>query len=383
MTITGKGFYLWRIKACEGGDVEQIAQVSQDAGLSHILIKIADGKYSYNYDWKEKVDFVPPLVKALKKRGISPWGWHYVRGDDPVGEARKAIDRVKALDLEGYVIDAEGEYKSRHGAAKTFMNLVRRNLPNTQIALSSYRYPSLHPRLPWKEFLNSCDLNMPQVYWQGSHNPEVQLERCLEEFKKLSPQRPVIPTGAAYSEHSWTPEKEEVEGFLNESQRQGLKAANFWEWSAARSVGLWDVVAKYEWNGGPPRSETPMEPVPTFPTPPPREPGNIIHDLFDAMNSRKPDNMIRFYHPDVTHANRYRVVKGSQEVLVWYAQLFVQILPMATFHIQNITTSGAIRKVRWTARSPSGMVQNGDDTFLIVDGKIGYHFTYFTITQSA
>ena len=30
-------------------------------------------------------DYVPPLVSALRERGISPWGWHYVRGDDPSG----------------------------------------------------------------------------------------------------------------------------------------------------------------------------------------------------------------------------------------------------------------------------------------------------------
>ena len=67
MLVEGKGFFIWKIPACEGGDVKAIANLAQKAGLSHVLIKIANGSLSYNID-SEKNDLVIPLVKALKNR---------------------------------------------------------------------------------------------------------------------------------------------------------------------------------------------------------------------------------------------------------------------------------------------------------------------------
>jgi len=43
MSLVGKGFYIWKISRCEGGDVQAIATVAAQAGLTHILVKIADG----------------------------------------------------------------------------------------------------------------------------------------------------------------------------------------------------------------------------------------------------------------------------------------------------------------------------------------------------
>jgi hypothetical protein len=112
MTLYGKGYFLWKIPQVMKGDPAAIASKAVDAGLSHVLIKIADGAdWVYNYNDDDEVDLVPPVRDALLEAGLSVWGWHYVRGDDPVGEANLAIERMKELGLEGYVIDAEGEYK--------------------------------------------------------------------------------------------------------------------------------------------------------------------------------------------------------------------------------------------------------------------------------
>ena len=44
----GKGFYIWKIPSCEGGDPVKIAYTAHRAGLTHVLIKIANGIYDYN-----------------------------------------------------------------------------------------------------------------------------------------------------------------------------------------------------------------------------------------------------------------------------------------------------------------------------------------------
>jgi hypothetical protein len=45
---------------------------------------------------------MPPLAAALRARGISGLGWHYVYGYNPGAEAKIAVQRVKELGLDGY-----------------------------------------------------------------------------------------------------------------------------------------------------------------------------------------------------------------------------------------------------------------------------------------
>ncbi len=372
MALEGKGIYLWKIDKTEGGEPERIADLAREAGLTHVLIKIADGPYRYNYDWARKVDLVPPVVQALRSRNISPWGWHYVRGDDPAGEARIAVDQVRSLNLEGYVIDAEVHYKNKFSAADSFMRYLRKDLPTTTIALSSYRFPSYHRDLPWREFLSRCDLNMPQVYWQGASNPDVQLRRCMDEFRKMDPWRPILPTGAAYREHNWQPTNDQVVTFMEEARRLGLAGVNFWEWNAARSLGFWEVIGAYDWS-------KPKRARPRPPTSP--RPVDFVERYIAALNSRKPDSVMQFYKEEAIHISPGRSIQGVGEIIGFYAQLFMVSLPSATFRLTGLSGTGSVRRFTWTATSPLGKVLDGKDFMGIFDGKIGFHRTSFTITQ--
>ena len=49
MTLQGKGFMIWQVPNCEGGDPNAIAAVAMEANLSHVLIKIADSSYAVSY----------------------------------------------------------------------------------------------------------------------------------------------------------------------------------------------------------------------------------------------------------------------------------------------------------------------------------------------
>src|SRR6267154_363954 len=167
--LTGKGMFIWRIQACEGGDVKAIAAKAQAAGMSHVLIKIAN---SINLFGNQNIsghdlanDPVKDLVAELKARNIQAWGWHYITGFNPEAEARVGGQRALALNLDGYVIDAEKEFDSdNHDAtARRFMTALRSVIPDMIVALSSYRYPYFHREFPWAAFLERCDLAMPQV----------------------------------------------------------------------------------------------------------------------------------------------------------------------------------------------------------------------------
>ena len=371
MGLKGKGFFIWKVKHCEEGDADKIARHAKKAGLSHVLIKIANGIYRYNYDWEQKIDLVPPVVNALRSKGIAVWGWHYVFGNQPLQEARIAIRRVHELNLDGYVIDAESEYKTsgKKTSAKQFMGELRNGIGDSvPIALSSYRYPSLHP-IPWNEFLEKCDYNMPQVYWLQANNPGDQLAKSLREFEspKIKYHPPIIPVGSAFREHGWQPKISEVVEFMETARELKLKAVNFWEWNACRDVlspkhELWKVIAEYKWGS------------------PPTIPKDIAERYIDALNTQDASIVINLYHERGVHITSARTVSGKANIQAWFGTLFNQLLPDAQFSLTGFSGSENSRHFTWNAKSKTLKVLDGSDTFGILDGEITYHYTNFTIS---
>lgn len=368
MVLQGKGMMIWKISQCEGGNAASIANVAKAAGFSHVLIKIANAGTAYNFDKVNNVDLIPPVVDALRSKGIKVWGWHYVYGYDPLAEARIAISQTKKYALDGYVIDAEQEYKlaGRDAVARTFMTELRKGLPSTPVALCSYRWPSYHPQFPWTAFLEKCDYNMPQVYWMSAHDPAAQLQRSLDEFKKITPFRPITPTGPAFSENGWAPLPSEVQSFLVKARALGMTAANFFSWddSRAKLPAVWDTIAKYSW----PVDSTVKD----------------ITELFiDAMNTHNPDLVAALYTPDAVHITSKRTLQGTNYVLGWYKDLITQRFPDASFKITEKSGTGPTRHFSWTATSVNskyGNILDGNDTFGLVDNKIAYHYTFFNVT---
>ncbi len=367
MSLQGKGFFIWKVRDCEGGNPAAIANAAQAAGFTHVLIKIADGPYTYNVDRNTNQDLVPPVVQALREKNMRVWGWHYVYGNNPIGEANIAIRRLQELGLEGYVIDAEAEYKQpgKANAASAYLTRLRSSLPNLPFALSSYRYPTYHPQLPWKTFLEKVDFNMPQVYWEQAHNPDAQLKRCVREFQALTPVRPVIPTGPAYTVGGWKPTEADIKSFLDTTRELKLNAVNFFSWDEckARVPYIWDTVSAYQWGAAPP------------------PPADISDRWIAALNTRDPNKVIALYILDAVHITSARTIQGIEAIRAWYQNLFTQILPNATFTLTGFSGVGNSRHITWTAVSSAGKVSNGNDTIGMLDGKIAYHYSYFTITK--
>jgi hypothetical protein len=362
----GKGFYIWQIRRCESGNASAIANAAAQAGLTHVLIKIADGTSAYNIDSTTGADLVPPLIQALRQKGITPLGWHYVYGYELEKEADIAIQRIGACGVDLYVIDAESQYTlpGRAQTARTFMTRLRASLPSFPMALSSYRFPTYHPSFPFQAFLESVDFNMPQVYWVEAHNPGDQLIRCLREFQAITPFRPIIPTGSAYQQGDWAPTPAEITEFLDTARNLNMSAANFWEWGHTRLYlpALWQTVTGYNYSNIPSDEE-------------------IVQRYFAALNAHDVEQVVALYHPSVVHVTPQRTIQGLDLVRIWYQVYFTQILPQATFTPGEQSGDPGSQHVSWTATSSAGNVANGQDTFGLVAGKIIYHYTYFTVTQ--
>lgn len=379
MTLNGKGFYTWQLKNCEGGNAEAIATKARAASLTHVLIKIADTAFAFGFDRNNR-DQNPAVVTALKNRGIQVWGWHYVKGNDPLGEARIAVQRCKELRLDGYIIDAEVEYKAagKAAAARTFMSELRAGLPKLPVALSSFRYPSYHKELPWREFLEKCDLNMPQVYWEQAHNSDTQLARSVSEFASTSLVgfiRPVVPTGSAYGTGGWRASPDDLRRFFQKARDLGLSAANAYSWDWATSAGntdLWGAVAQFDW---------PVEPgtVGSGGDVGADSGGDIVSRYFQALNNGDIDALTALYQPNAAHVTAQRTVVGMQAIRDFYSDLLFNRLPGAVFTLLNAAGQDPSRMFTWSAASNGGSVVDGNDTLGMREGLIQYHYTRFSI----
>ncbi len=367
MTLEGKGFFIWRIPNCEGGDPAAITAAAKSANMTHIIIKIGDGAFPVNVDRTSGADLIPPVMQALRVAGMRVWGWHYIYGSDPLGEARIAIQRLQALGLDGYVVDAEAEFEQsgKASAARTFMSELRNSFPDLPIALSSFRYPNYHRTFPWVDFLEKCDFNMPQVYWEQAHNPATQLATSVNEFKKLTPFRQIYPTGPGYKANGWAPTDADTKAFLDAARSLNLSATNFFSWDECRRdlPAVWDMITAYSWPVGP-------------------QPQDLPEQYISALNSHDVSNLVSLYNDEAVHITADRTVQGDAALQAWYTTLLNQLIPGGKFTLTGKTGSGSYRSFTWQASSPKGSITNGDDTLGLAGDKISYHYSYFTVTPA-
>jgi len=361
MTLTGKGYYIWIVKNCENGDPDRIAALAQEANLSHVMIKVADGAFPYNIDLDNGYDYARNVVRKLQAKHIQVWGWQYIYGNFPDQEAQIAISRILELGLDGFVINAEKEYQlpGKARAASRYMNILRSNLGNMPLALSSYRYPSYHASFPWVNFLERVDYNMPQVYWIQSHNNAgMQLQRSVNEFKNIHPYRPIIPTGPTFKEHGWIPYQEEVVDFMQTAQKLNLPAVNFWYWEGCRRdmPAFWELVRDYHYER-------------------PAQVTSLPKSYLNALNNKNPDEVLTFYSEEAVHIGVEKAVQGKKAIRAWVASL-LEKYANATFTLLSESHANQIFNFHWQAADKHGSLIEGSETLGMSDQKISFHYTF-------
>jgi hypothetical protein len=259
--LSGTGMLIWQLAKCEGGDIDAIAARAREAGFTHLFVKITDGARPYIKS-EELLQLKSALAQETPEAPIALWGWGYVYGDDPKGEAQAAGKLIQEADLAGFVINAEREYKDpdKKEAAVIYLELLKdllRTAPEAAdgsplpIGLASYRLPSYHPGFPWKVFLDKVDFVMPQVFWIQAQNPAAQLLRSYREYEELAPGIPYLPTGAAFAEGGWRPNPGEINEFLSSAADLRFSGANFFSWDYAGQPDnrdLWQAIAAFDWD---------------------------------------------------------------------------------------------------------------------------------------
>jgi hypothetical protein len=245
--LTGIGMWLWVIDSCEGGDVEAIADKAAEYGLSWVAPKATQGTALY---WKNEQKLVP-LAEALHDRGIRviPWGWVHGRStyspypSIAAAEAQTAFRAINLMQADGWIIDAEWEWKRTElhmdREAPKYMNqLEDLSIP---IFVATYRYPKVHYTFPFKAWQNTFkpergDGWMPQVYWEQDYREyagALQLERSLNEHKELgllSNSEAFYPAPPVYSRGDWSATPTQVLHFTEKVEELDLDTYVPWSW---------------------------------------------------------------------------------------------------------------------------------------------------------
>ena len=371
MILQGKGFFITNLSKCEDGEPNSILAAARSAGLSHVIIKIADGEQVFGMDASGN-DMVAPFVQMFKSAGIKVWGWHSVYGDNPEAEAATAAARAHALGLDGYVVCAGDEYtrSGLTGAARQFMQSIRSTL-GIPIALSSYRFPNFHPEFPWSTFLEFCDVHMPQVAWEQAHDAGAQLRESKRQCDALPNSKPYIPTGTAYGIPGWSPSAEEIIDFLNTAVALDLPAINFHAWDECRKdlPLVWTAIAEFVW----PENVQASQPAPVLlnTQAAPGIPDDFLAQFLEALNCREAARMSALYEPNATQVWGDQILNGAAAIQSGYDAFFDR-LPAGTFCIitkANATEDG--RLFTWEAGSLSG-----ETTLVLKNGKIILDYTF-------
>lgn len=282
---TGKGDFIWQLWHCAGGDPVRLADACVEAGIAWVAVKLHDGPNPHANTRGQLTE----CVAALRAVGVSVWGWGYVYGFLPAAEGRTAAELTLAYELDGYLIDAEVEYKHKRAQTFTFCFSLRQHLPNHPIGLCSYRFPNSHPEIAWDVFLDICDFHAPQVYPIGNISPAdfgKQLQQSVDQLR-LKRDLPIVPIGPAcphpvnvpanspqaqmfpilthYANGTvdvlWSPTVVQLNNFNAAARALDLPGVGWWSWQHAEErPDWWAALAAHQWQA--PETEAPMFPMP-------------------------------------------------------------------------------------------------------------------------
>ena len=113
---------------------------------------------------------------------------------NPETQAETFAARARQFGLSGLVIDAE-DFGNRiwlspagAEAARAYVQRLRSDMagvPDLIVGLSSYRAIRFHRSFPFAEFMDGCDVAMPQVYWVARSGGDAvrNLQDSYEDYK--------------------------------------------------------------------------------------------------------------------------------------------------------------------------------------------------------
>ena len=185
--------------------------------------------------------------------------WGYCYGDDPAGEAQRAIETAGYGEADLLVLDVEAEFKGRAQAAEELCVPIRQALgPEYPLYFSSFAIARYHRTFPFEAFRRYCTGAVPQVYWNAFRWPiEDALSTTYEDYAAMGivPDS-IFPAGGLYEEGLVRyPPPEEVHSFIRDAAGRGSAGVSFWSYEHL-SEEMWQAVGRSLAAGGSFRGRT-------------------------------------------------------------------------------------------------------------------------------
>lgn len=295
MILSGKGAMVWQLRDWMRGDPVAQVEEAKRLNLRWLSVKVHnlellkwDGRLAPG---RQNWDLLPFLVPMMADAGIIVVAWGWIEGRTKatsippnrpwaLQEAQACVQAMNMLvGLGGqavYQVDAESKYKQSAtrrdmgDQARTFMLQVKMGVPGIEMHLCSFKYPSLHSELPFVRFLEQCDGNSAQVYWEHESAVEAgvrNLDRSLREYDVIRrlPQVPIGPLYAAKNRTTgalWRATPEQIRAFLESAKARGCEGVGVWALDEATAEQV-EAFRAFEWDvaAPPPPASPPTVPM--------------------------------------------------------------------------------------------------------------------------
>lgn len=259
--MNGVGWLIWKLStiATYYPRGEDLGNYLKSLGFSWVSLKLANYTYRYNQiGGNDK--FLLEYINGLKKF-VMVGGWHWNSPETAGAQGDLAEERRQKLSLDHWLSDSEFPWKKNFGmvkAAKLYMSKLHGQgaVFRGGVGLCSYRRPDYHRLVPFGAFLNHENnaFNAPQVYWELSHNPAIQLQRSFDEYLKIGNEK-FVPIGSAYGRGAWQPTLADFDEFVNWCKLNSVSSYGFYslDWVLAKGKEDWiNAVAPVDFPPPPP-----------------------------------------------------------------------------------------------------------------------------------
>lgn len=222
------GTALWVAQVPPSQSPAQLAGGAVAAGAGTLFIKAADGSLP-------DPQFSAALAAGVRAAGVSVCAWTFAYGLDPLGEARAAVAAVRN-GAQCLIVDAEGQYDGRYGAAQLFVHALRAQLgAGFPIGLAGQAEVSQHPGFPYSVILGpgGFQFDLPQMYWRElGVSVDVAYAKTIGENSIYA--RPILPVGQLFGE----PLPSEVIRFRSLARASGASGVSFFDLESAQASAL-------------------------------------------------------------------------------------------------------------------------------------------------
>jgi hypothetical protein len=227
------GTALWVAQASATTTPAALAASASAADVRTLIVKAADGSTA-------EPQFSSGFVGALRGAGLSVCAWTFAYGLNPTVEAEVAVAAVHD-GAQCLVIDAEGQYDGRYGAAQAFVKALRTQLGGRfPIGLAGQAEVLQHPTFPYSVFLGpgGFDFDLPQMYWLEL-GTSVDATYAATIGVNSIYGRPILPVGQVFG--AVTPA--EVMRFRELASAYGARGASFFDLDSAPPTLLSSLAA--------------------------------------------------------------------------------------------------------------------------------------------